>query len=64
MTWFQKDQEPHRFRERTEKHRSCCGVMSPTFICKACKRPRTVVGRKERVPGYRKLGYICAECAA
>ena len=64
MTWFHDDQEIRAYRERTTMHSSCKGVMSPSFMCKACKRPRTTVGRRPVVPGYSKAGYICAECAA
>ena len=52
------------FRAATENQSALAGVMNPSFRCPACKQTRLMAGRKQRVKGSPKFGFICGECAA
>lgn len=40
------------------------GLWRPSFMCPRCKQPKPSAGRQLRVPGVKKLGYLCADCCA
>lgn len=50
------------YRESTENQSALAGVMNPSFRCPKCKQTRLMAGRKQRIRGVSKSGYICAEC--
>lgn len=51
------------FRAETERQRTMPGVTLPSFRCTACRKTRGITGRRQRVPGDRKSGFVCATCA-
>lgn len=62
MTTITTTADLHAYREQTTALASCKGVMSPSFRCVCCGVPRSVIGRKQRVSGDRRSGWVCREC--
>lgn len=50
------------FREQTARQSQLPGITTPSFYCTRCKQTRLIAGRVARVPGYKRLGYVCAQC--
>ena len=38
------------------------GVTYATFICKRCRQPKFMLGRKAVTKGFPRDGYVCADC--
>ena len=64
MSIYEKSQSAAiaEFRTITEAI-SMCGVASPTFMCRKCRIPKTITGRKRVSQAFPRDGYICADCA-
>ena len=55
---FEKLTALARYRDATERQRSCAGATAPSFICASCRRSRLQAGRKKVCKGV----YRCAAC--
>ncbi len=51
-----------QFRANTDKQAVCAGVATPSFRCAKCKQYKLAKGRKMKVKGSPKFGYVCADC--
>jgi hypothetical protein len=61
---FARDTGLDRYREATERQKSCAGATVFSFICRTCGQDKKIAGRKQFVKGTTKFGYVCAECHA
>lgn len=52
----------NEFRVITAKA-NMIGVTRATFMCRKCRQPKFMQGRKKVNPKYPKDGYICSDCA-
>lgn len=60
---FDRPIDEHRFREATARMAGqATGAMTSRFRCQACGEDRLIDGRKELVKGYRRFGFVCAQC--
>lgn len=59
---FARQIDEHRYREATERQKSCPGVTAFSFNCQMCGRDKKIAGRKQFVNGTTKFGYVCAAC--
>lgn len=60
---FDRPIDEHRFREATARMAGqATGAMTSRFRCQACGEDRLIDGRKEFVKGYRRFGFVCAQC--
>lgn len=62
MPVFNRPAEIHAYRAQTASMASCYGVMAPSFRCARCGQSRSTPGRKQRIPGDRRSGWVCREC--
>lgn len=54
--------DEQRYRQATKGHASAAGAMLLTFWCRGCNSCRATAGRKMRVKGEPRLGYLCSGC--
>lgn len=59
---FARDTGLDRYREATERQKSCPGVTAFSFNCQMWGRDKKIAGRKQFVRGTTKFGYVCAAC--
>lgn len=60
---FNRPIDEHRFRAATARMAGqATGAMTSRFRCQACGEDKLIDGRKELVKGYRKFGFVCAQC--
>lgn len=60
---FDRPIDEHRFREATARMAGqATGAMTSRFRYQACGEDRLIDSRKELVKGYRRFGFVCAQC--
>lgn len=60
---FRRTGDLELYRSATTRQASTPGVTAPSFRCKSCNQVKRTAGRKQRVKGYSKAGYVCRDCA-